>query len=172
MTFASIAALTLSLVQASPYAGQEARAIKALAPEEIAQYRDGAGMGLARAAELNHHPGPRHVLELATELELAPVQAAAVRASFERMQAAARRLGSRIVDGEAALDRAFAGGQAEERRVRRLVAEIARLQGELRAAHLLAHVETRRILTAHQVEVYERLRGYGGAAGHSHHPAR
>ena len=46
------------------------------------------GMGLARAGELNHRHGPAHVLELHDKLELTPDQLAAVRASFQRMEAA------------------------------------------------------------------------------------
>ena len=56
--------------QHSPYAGQEARDIKALSLEEIADLAAGRGMGLALAAELNGYPGPRHVLDLAPELGL------------------------------------------------------------------------------------------------------
>src|SRR3990172_8479974 len=58
----------------SPYAGLEGREIKALSPEQIQELRNGDGMGLALAAELNHYPGPRHVLELAHELALSPKQ--------------------------------------------------------------------------------------------------
>jgi len=60
-------AVTACALQARsmPYAGQEARDIKALAPDEIRALRDGKGMGLAKAAELNGFAGPAHVLELA-----------------------------------------------------------------------------------------------------------
>ncbi|HEY0442316.1 MAG TPA: hypothetical protein VGD36_19780, partial [Xanthobacteraceae bacterium] len=40
-----------------PYAGLEARPVKALS-EQIADLRAGRGMGLALAAELNGYPGP------------------------------------------------------------------------------------------------------------------
>ena len=43
------------------YAGQQARSIKALDDAEIDTLLNGRGMGLARAAELNHYPGPKHV---------------------------------------------------------------------------------------------------------------
>jgi hypothetical protein len=49
--------------QQSPYADLKGREIKALSPEELAQYEAGEGMGLALAAELNRYPGPRHVLD-------------------------------------------------------------------------------------------------------------
>ena len=42
----------------SPYAGQEQREIQALSTEEIEGYLSGSGMGLAKAAELNHSPVP------------------------------------------------------------------------------------------------------------------
>src|SRR5215469_14793256 len=49
-----------------PYAGQEARTIKALSDDDIAALRKGEGMGMAKAAELNGYPGPVHVLALRT----------------------------------------------------------------------------------------------------------
>jgi len=57
---------------ASPYTGQQTRSIKALSPEDIDELRKGAGMGLAKAAELNGYPGPLHVLALTKELRLTP----------------------------------------------------------------------------------------------------
>ncbi|MDP8920483.1 MAG: hypothetical protein M3O00_16685 [Pseudomonadota bacterium] len=48
----------------SPYAGMEARQIKALSDQQIADLRAGRGMGLVLSGELNGYPGPIHVLEL------------------------------------------------------------------------------------------------------------
>jgi hypothetical protein len=74
--FLLVAALCAPLLVAdeSPYAGEEARAIKALSDQEIEAYLSGQGMGYAKAAELNSYPGPKHVLELARELGLTPAQ--------------------------------------------------------------------------------------------------
>ena len=58
----------------SPYTELEKREIKALSKEEIGGYISGDGMGLAKTAELNHYPGPRHVLDLADELQLSGEQ--------------------------------------------------------------------------------------------------
>ena len=44
------------------YAGLQDRPIKAMAPERVADLLAGRGATLALAAELNHFPGPRHVL--------------------------------------------------------------------------------------------------------------
>ncbi|MDP2956413.1 MAG: hypothetical protein Q8N53_08320 [Longimicrobiales bacterium] len=41
-------------------------------------------MGMARPAELNGFPGPRHVLDLADLLALAPDQRSEVQGIFER----------------------------------------------------------------------------------------
>src|ERR1700757_2891750 len=57
-----------------PYAGQQKREIKALSEEDVAGYLGGAGMGYAKAAELNGYPGPMHVLELGDRLELTDEQ--------------------------------------------------------------------------------------------------
>src|SRR5687768_9587041 len=59
---------------ASPYAGEEARDIKALSPEEIEGYQKGAGLGYAKPAELNSYPGPLHALEMAERLGLSEEQ--------------------------------------------------------------------------------------------------
>jgi hypothetical protein len=58
----------------TPYAGQQARTIKALSDEDIAALLKGDGMGFAKAAELNGYPGPKHVLDLAEKLKLTDAQ--------------------------------------------------------------------------------------------------
>ena len=152
----------------SPHAGMQAREIKALSDTLIRQYRSGEGMGLALAAELNHYPGPRHVLELADSLALSAAQRRAVTAARETVSAEARRLGERIIAAERELDQAFTGGALSEARLRELVAAIAALQGELRFTHLRAHLEARAALTPDQVRRYDQLRGYGAAEQHHH----
>ena len=144
----------------SPYAGQESRAIKALSASDIDDLLAGRGMGLARAAELNAHPGPRHVLDLAGELALTDAQREALAKVFAGMKAAAVPLGRAIVDGETRLDRLFSSREATADSVRVLTRELGRLQGELRAVHLNAHVATAGILSPEQVRRYLRLRGY------------
>jgi hypothetical protein len=91
----------------SAYVGQQSRDIKALSGD-IAALRSGDGMGLAKAAELNGYPGPRHVLALLRELRLSDTQAAQVTAIRDRMSAAARPLGDELIDRERSLDQLFA----------------------------------------------------------------
>ena len=153
-------ALTVAQHGHSPYAGQETRAMKALSAEEIQALLSGQGMGLAKAAELNHHPGPRHVLDLATQLQLSEPQRAETQQIYDRMQQEAVRLGTLIVDKERELDHLFAAEAVEAQALQTLTQQIAQLQGDLRLTHLQAHVEMRRLLSAEQVDTYDALRGY------------
>lgn len=143
-----------------PTGNAAAPGIKALTPEQVAELLAGEGMGLAKAAELNHYPGPKHVLELAAQLELSDAQLAKVRALREDIIAKATTLGRTIVDTERELDALFAQRHADAANLARLTSEIGKLQGALRAAHLQAHIETRAALTSAQIEAYDRLRGY------------
>ncbi|GMV06808.1 MAG: hypothetical protein AMXMBFR53_30830 [Gemmatimonadota bacterium] len=147
---------------ASPYVDLSGRVIKALAPEEVAGLLAGDGLGFALSAELNGVPGPKHVLELADGLALSHEQREAVEAIRVRMTDEARKLGGEIVDAETRLDHMFAQGHASAEGVREATVTIGELRGRLRAAHLTAHLETARILSAEQVEAYARLRGYAG----------
>lgn len=150
----------------SPYAGQEARDIKALDPDRVAGLLAGEGLGYAKAAELNGIPGPKHVMELTEALELTGEQRSATEAIFQRMHEAAVELGARIVEAERALDRAFADRAVDGGGLFERTAEIGRLEGELRAVHLRAHLEMLEVLTRHQVHLYGELRGY--ATEHVH----
>jgi Spy/CpxP family protein refolding chaperone len=153
----------------SPYVGLETREIKALGLDEIAAYENGDGMRYALAAELNHYPGPKHVLELSDDLELSTEQRKRVEQVFEAMRGNARDLGVEIVAAERELDVAFANGTIDDDQLQQRTAAIAALQGELRAAHLAAHLTTRTVLTPEQVERYDALRGYTGGHDPAHH---
>lgn len=142
------------------YGALISREIKALSSEETEALRDGRGMMLALPAELNGYPGPMHVLEHAQALNLSAEQRTATEALMTSHKDEARRLGAAVIDAERALEQAFARREADASRVRALVAQAARLRGELRASHLLAHVEQTRLLSAGQTEQYQRLRGY------------
>ena len=80
------------------YSGDKNREIKALSAEEIEQYRSGAGMGYAKPAELNHFPGPMHVLELGDKLRLTDEQRAATRRLMDEHKREARGMGAKLVE--------------------------------------------------------------------------
>ena len=161
--------------QVAPYAGQESRDIKALSSQDVEDLLAGKGMGLAKAAELNGYPGPLHVLEHATALELSDRQARQTQALFASMQAKARELGKSLVEEERRVDRMFADRTVSPEALGASLTRIGGLQADLRAIHLEAHLAQRQILTAAQNAAYGKLRGYdttmqhdGGHKGHAH----
>jgi hypothetical protein len=144
----------------SQYAGSGSSEVKTLTPAELTSLREGEGMGLARPAEMNGYPGPRHALELADSLRLDQTQRVRVQAAFDQMLKRARELGEEIIEGEKSLDAAFAA-RANAASLQAAVTRLARLQGELRWIHLEAHLLLMDILSEHQRHEYDRLRGYG-----------
>ena len=169
MVLASLLIALPVLAADMPYAGQQARTIKALSDDDIAALRKGEGMGMARAAELNGYPGPVHVMELAAQLGLTDTQRRDVETIFDRMSAAAKLLGGELIAQEQALDQLFARGEITPDRLAAATAAIAELQGRLRAVHLSAHLETRALLNADQIARYQQLRGYGASPAPDHH---
>lgn len=156
----------------SPYAGQEARTIKALSAEDIEALRTGQGMGFAKAAELNGYPGPAHVLALAEQLQLTPEQLSKTRAIEASMRAKAKTIGAELIDAEAQLDGLFVSKQIDDQSLQASLQHIADLQSELRQAHLEAHLQQTAILSAAQTARYVELRGYGHPQNqtmHEHH---
>lgn len=163
--------LSSLILLASSYGAMAGRDIKALSPADVQALQEGQGMGLALAAELNHHPGPKHVLELAETLKLSTEQMAAVKRVHKGMNSSAVLLGKEIIELERALDEAFAAAAIDEARLQELTAAIAERQGRLRYVHLAAHLTTRAALLPGQIKAYDAARGYhsGGATSHQHH---
>jgi Spy/CpxP family protein refolding chaperone len=127
---------------------------------EFEQYRAGAGMGYARAAELNHFPGPMHVLELADKLALSEEQRSATKRLMDTHKAEARAIGAKLVEAEQALEALFKSGRVDPVALAGATHAAARLQGEYRLSHLETHRRMRALLSAEQVAQYDRLRGY------------
>jgi hypothetical protein len=143
-----------------PYAGLEQRTIKALNDQQLSDLREGRGMGLALAAELNGYPGPLHVLELADQLELSTDVRERVRQLYDAMRTEAIPAGEALIAHEAALDRAFAERSISPSTLALLTWQIGETQGRLRAIHLKYHLTTAVLLSADQRHRYAELRGY------------
>jgi hypothetical protein len=159
-SFALAASSMENSVDKSQYAGQEQRSIKSLSKSDVEELRNGRGWGLAKAAELNGMPGPKHILELKNEIALTKVQEQAVEALFAEMKRDAIRLGGKLLELEKALDDSFAAATVTQSSLAELLGRIAVVRGDLRYVHLAAHLRTPNILTLEQVETYNRLRGY------------
>src|SRR5437899_793660 len=149
--------------ETSPYARMQSRGLKALSEQQIEGLRGGRGMGMALAGELNGYPGPAHVLELASALDLSEAQRGRTQALFEEMQKTAIPVGNEVLAKETELDQAFASGCIDDASLHNILADIGRLQGELRYTHLKYHLAMRGVLNPDQIAAYDRLRGYDTA---------
>ena len=149
----------------SPYAGQETRNIKALSQKDIEGLLAGHGTpfgGMAKPAELNGYPGPRHVLDAfeAREFDLTKQQHEQTKALYEKMRSGAIKLGKQIIDIEKEINDAFVNRTIAEEFLQNKVSESANLYSQLRVAHLKYHLSMIEILSPQQVEKYNKLRGY------------
>lgn len=134
------------------------RSAEACNDEFEAVVRDGRGFGMAFAADQQGYPGPLHVLELKDRLSLDATQEARVRALLQSMFDEARPKGARLLEAEARLRRLFGAGTADASAVRAAVAEVEQARTELRLVHLLAHLETRALLSDAQRRAYHEAR--------------
>lgn len=144
----------------SPYAHTQSAEFPTLTPAEVRELRTGEGMGLARAAELNQFPGPRHLLDLKSDIGLSPAQVARIEEIREKMTTRAVAKGKDILHAERHLANLFASGHPTVTELNRITGHLGTMRGELQAIHLVAHIESTRELTAQQIESYDRLRGY------------
>lgn len=160
---------SIQRVNESPYTGQQIREIKALDPERVAGLLAGEGLGYAKAAELNHYPGPAHVLELADELALNEDQRAQSEALFVAMQARTSELGAQLIENERLLDKRFSHAHIDNDVLHALVATSATIEGKIRSEHLSAHLAQRDLLSENQIKAYTKLRGYDNPGAHAGH---
>jgi len=146
----------------SPYAGtyDPDAPIRALSAEVVEQIRQGQGASFALPAELNGVPGPRHVLDLAEELDLSADQQTQVQEVYDRYLVDVIPAGERYLAAAQALEEEFRAGTVTEEELPGLVAEVSRREGELVTIHLTAHLRTAGILTSEQIAAYNTLRGY------------
>jgi outer membrane murein-binding lipoprotein Lpp len=145
---------------AGSYAGQQSRDIKALSGDEVRGYLEGAGMGFARAAELNRYPGPMHALEHADALALSAAQRDALANLMTRHKVEVRALGAEVVELEGQLDALFSGRNATAAAVDEKLDRIGAATARLRGSHLKTHIEATALMSPSQVERYAQLRGY------------
>ena len=142
------------------YAGHQARPVKALSEQQIADLRAGRGMSMALPAELNGYPGPLHVIEHATALALTPAQFTQMQRLYADMKDEAIALGERLIAQETELDRRFSTRTVTAATLADATSAIAKTQGELRATHLRYHLLTVDVLTGEQLQGYAAVRGY------------
>ncbi len=147
----------------SPYAGQEIRGIKSLSPSDIEGLIAGSGTpfgGMAKLAELNGYPGPRHVLDLADDMDLTKEQKTQIETIYEDMNSEAKKLGEQIIEIEKEMNDKFADGSVTDAYLKEKVEESAEIYGQLRYVHLKTHLQMMDVLSKEQADKYDKLRGY------------
>ena len=154
----------------SEYIGQERRSIKSLSDDDIRELTTGAGWGLAKAAELNGLPGPKHVLEMKNEINLTAEQEEEMKALYEEMNEKAIVLGRQLIAQEKELDDRFAQGDIDESTLEELLTGISATYAALRYTHLSAHLRAPDILSDEQIRRYNELRGYSSKDPCAHIP--
>jgi len=149
----------------SPYSGQEIRDIKSLSDNDVQSLHNGTGEafgGIAKLAELNGYPGPRHVLDIAQELQLTDRQRMEIELIYQNMSINAKSIGPAIIAVEQDMDEAFANKTITGENLIALLDKSANLYGQLRFVHLSAHLDTAQIMTTEQIQMYNEMRGYDG----------
>lgn len=152
-----------------PVAAQTHTPPASLSMDEMHGLMMGQGMGLARAAEMQGYPGPKHVLELADSLALSDEQRQLAETLMAGVQSEARSLGARIVDAERRLSALFDGGAVDNPALEAAAHEVGRLRAELRLVHLRAHLAMREALSAEQSARYHAIRHGDAVASEDDH---
>lgn len=127
----------------------------------------GEGFGMAMPADKAGYPGPKHVLELKSELKLTPEQVAGMEKLFADMKTKAVARGREVLAAEQRLEQMFREGRTVDE-LREESFRIASLRAELRWVHLGTHLAARKLLTPPQIATYLQVRY--GPSGHSHNP--
>jgi Spy/CpxP family protein refolding chaperone len=144
----------------SNYTGEVDRVIKSLSAKDIEDLTLGNGMGLAKAAELNGYPGPKHVLEMQEQLFLEKEQLTSINQIFEDMKSQAQSQGQKLISLEKELNDYFSNTTITNDILETTSKKIAEAKSNLRYIHLSAHIKTTEILSKNQIKKYNQLRGY------------
>ena len=144
----------------SNYTGEVDRAIKSLSGNDIKDLTLGNGMGLAKAAELNGYPGPKHILAMQEELLLEKEQLTSIKQIFEEMRLQAQSQGQILISLEKSLNDYFSNTTITNGTLETTLKKISKARSNLRYIHLSAHIKTTEILSKSQIKKYNQLRGY------------
>jgi len=159
----------ITLTAAGSVSAEPEMASLTLSEQELKAYLSGAGFGMAKAAELNGYPGPKHVLELSKELQLSPSQQQATEKLYQQMHEQAMLVGKKLVELESNLAASFQSRKINASSLKSQLQELADTKSELRYIHLFAHLQEAEVLTPGQTLLYNQLRGHNTSAiNHKH----
>jgi hypothetical protein len=131
--------------------------ITSLSLKEYKAYEKGEPMGMTNVAEVNNYPAPAQALAFEKGLKLNVTQKQQLQEAVQALDFKAKEMGRFILQHEKKLNELFSSGKANEGSLIYYCNQIGLYQGELRNAHLQAHLKARRILTQDQLKKYSRL---------------
>jgi Spy/CpxP family protein refolding chaperone len=119
--------------------------------------RQGLGMGLAKPADNNGYPGPRHVLDAADKLQLTAEQRQRITQLVAQMKTEAIPAATKLLADEAALEQLFVDKGANPENIAAAAKKAAESQAAVQTIHLRYHLLTRDLLTPAQIAQYAAL---------------
>ena len=94
------------------------------------------------------------------DIDLSANQVGEIEDLYNNMKREAIPLGSELIDIERELNNHFANRTITDELLNVLLEKVAQVQKKLRYVHLSTHLKTPNILTAEQIVLYNKLRGY------------
>lgn len=134
-------------------------AIRSLPGRDIVALAGGEGGGLAKIADLNGYPGPRHVLDMDAHLNLTTRQREQLRQVMSTMEADAKEVATRYLSALAQLEEDTRQGSLSGDQFLKRYRAVEALRTELGAVHLITHFKTKDLLTPAQVATYYKPQG-------------
>jgi hypothetical protein len=156
------------LASQSPYVDEEFRDLKSFSDNDIQAISSGQGWGLAKPAELNGVPGPAHVLELKSKLNLTEQQIKSIESVWQEMNSSAITAGQEYLLAEEKIEQYFRIKNNDIETLNDLLAQSAKSHSKLREIHLTAHIKMLPLLNKNQIKHYSMLRGYSSETDHKH----
>ncbi len=132
--------------------------VKSLTKFEYDAYQNGDPMRFTQPAELNNYPSPTKALALEKHLKLTAAQKNQLTTAAEALRFKAKEMGRSIIQNEKKLYDLFMNGKIDEGSLIYFSNQYGLYQGELRNAHLQAHLKTKRILTPDQLKKISQQR--------------
>ncbi|WP_304064342.1 hypothetical protein [Pedobacter glucosidilyticus] len=151
--------LGFSMLQANTYQTDSLKSIKPtyLSNEQYLAYTKANPFELVLVAEINNYPSPQKALQYAQQLNLNAAQKSQITQILNEMARKAKEMGSFILAQESKLNTLFKEQKINDGSLIFYTNKIGALQGELRNAYLKAHIATKKVLSATQLQKYKQL---------------
>lgn len=135
------------------------RDIEALEAQKKDAHRAGQGVGSPAAARFKRVPGPQHILEASTQLGLTADQESKISALYQPIRTRVEQLNKDIDDAERALAAMFRIPPDTRPAIAPQIEKLSSSIIQLREVYMASHPGLIDVLSAEQVEVFNRISG-------------